>query len=480
MSDKSDANLHPGHGTAHGTVVASELTTSQFNFDPFTTNESLYQPPAVKTPQHREGRRKFFALRRGRYTKGCIYVEEQDLLAQINGFEGAEYMEFYSLDSAFRYIANPEMNPVNLRMANGEINNKAGTDTDEWERRYNELANFYNLYGTSDVPYHSVLGNFAASQKVAYAAFLKGEASCLTQDRIDRLKTIEFCFGGNKDRKLFTKWLEELILYRKRNGGNDPPGGSMLQKWIWNNKKRYIEFKRGNDSVAGMDASRCQMLEEVGFHWTQSSWVESNVSISKDIAVQDHSELLTAIDDAIGTGKQDESNFSASAVREMSVVTESILNTPRGCNDSTIESATIEHDKRNHISGSGCSASASASASASTNVPRSNAGSIARHTLPTSNSDPLWDQMFQSFKLFYPDGNAANATSGKQTSIPLDQWIIDQKHAYTAFVTGKKRKRECEPALTEERVLLLKNAGFQLQETRRCPPKEEEEDRSTQ
>lgn len=86
--------------------------------------------------------------------------------------------------------------------------------------------------------------------------------------------------------------------------------------------------------------------------------------------------------------------------------------------------------------------------------------------------------MFQSFNLLLQQ--TQNATSGKQTSIPLDQWIIDQKHAYTAFVTGKKRKRECEPALTEERVLLLKNAGFQLQETRRCPPKEEEEDRSTQ
>ena len=54
---------------------------------------------------------------------------------------------------------------------------------------------------------------------------------------------------------------------------------------------------------------------------------------------------------------------------------------------------------------------------------------------------------------------------------PLDQWIIDQKHAYTAFVTGKKRKCECKPALTEERVLLLKNAGFQLQEPVVAPPK---------
>ena len=53
---------------------------------------------------------RYYALRQGRYTKlkmlYDIYVSEQDLLPQIDGFEDAEYMAFDSWEDARRYVTS--------------------------------------------------------------------------------------------------------------------------------------------------------------------------------------------------------------------------------------------------------------------------------------------------------------------------------------------------------------------------------------
>jgi len=282
---------------------------------------------------------RYYARRQGRYTKCCIYVSEQDLLPQIDGFEDAEYMAFDSWEDARRYVTStctlqvlpttePIMQTYDAAIGNSSSSNNV-TDTDvdvdddtmpagcppmpplpalgevdayvvpvdvpalvhvlmdnmstnistetlqsdytnEWELRYSELVKFQSDFGTSDVPSHSQLGHFAARQRIEYAAFVAGIQNCLTQERVDRLKTLDLCFGGHGHRKTFGRYVDELISYRNKNGC-DPASGSNLSKWIWNRmEKRYLEFKRGKTSVVGMDATKCEALERFGFDWTEN------------------------------------------------------------------------------------------------------------------------------------------------------------------------------------------------------------------
>ena len=55
-------------------------------------------------------------MRQGRYTKCCIYVSEQDLLPQIDGFEDAEYMAFDSWEDARRYVTSTPTEPIMQRL----------------------------------------------------------------------------------------------------------------------------------------------------------------------------------------------------------------------------------------------------------------------------------------------------------------------------------------------------------------------------
>ena len=224
-------------------------------------------------PQHAQ----FFALRQGRYTKSCIYINEQDLLPQIEGFDGALFMLFDSWEKAHNYIQelpHPSIQEAAIIDNNSNFAQDGTEQLEEdsnWERKFREIASFHSDHGTSDVPAHTDLGHFAAQQRLEYRQCIGNKPSFLTQDRVERLKTIDFCFGGPKDRKKFFTCVDELVRYRSKNEMRDPPSGSMLSKWIVNMQKRYLEFNRGNTSVAGMDAAKCEVLDGLGFDWTNEA-----------------------------------------------------------------------------------------------------------------------------------------------------------------------------------------------------------------
>ena len=85
------------------------------NFDPFSENEAhnpIQIPVAAQAPLEVDANDdagqscRYYARRQGRYTKCCIYVSEQDLLPQIDGFEDAEHMAFDSWEDARRYVTS--------------------------------------------------------------------------------------------------------------------------------------------------------------------------------------------------------------------------------------------------------------------------------------------------------------------------------------------------------------------------------------
>lgn len=277
----SPSSLPPSHSE-----IQQQLSSStESSHGPFFPSHSLHVGCSP---------RKFYALVQGKSTQRCIYLEEQDLLSQIEGCPGAKYAIFYDWEMACKYISEaPSISAVPQQTEHVDNSNlekeeevplvqtseeddesdlQISDETSQWEMRYKELVQYYNAHGTSDVPSHTTLGHFAARQKLEYVAFLNGKSTSMTQDRLDRLRTVDFSFGGHRDRKTFQRYVEELSRYRVKHGGQDPPPGSMLSKWVLSMQKRYLEFKKKEtDSIGGMDKVKCDALERLGFEWTKSS-----------------------------------------------------------------------------------------------------------------------------------------------------------------------------------------------------------------
>ncbi len=449
------------------TAFPAELRTDYFHFGAFPPGFSCDQgasqqyiayPPTgtlpvlavapKAAPLHHQHNQKFFALRRGRTNKGCcIYFDRQDLLDQVDGFENAEYMVFDTLDSAFRYLANTDSNDA---------------EADEFERQYSGLVSFYRLYGTSDVPLHTDLGKFAISLRLELEAFMKGEQSPLTQERVDRLKEIDFNFSGKFNRRTFSQSLEDVVRYRERNGGRYPQYNTVSQRWLAKFKSKYLDFKRGK-KVKCMDVSRCKELEEAGFDWTESS-SEGTVLNASPVGTP-HSYLLDQRQEPLHvvemTGCNNDST-SCDALTETLLHAESSKVAPQGAN--ILARPSTEITRTNAIttstSATGQISTFSRSAASMPTAP------VAAKLQPPPGPDADWNIMLAAFKAVYPNGNATNIPSISITDTPLDQWIHAQQNAYTDFVTKKERKRKIsgKALLTKNQVDVLKAAGFKLKE----------------
>ncbi len=128
--------------------------------------------------------------------------------------------------------------------------------------------------------------------RVGYSTFVKGEQSPLTQERVDRLKEIEFYFGRSYDKRTFTQRLEEIVRYRERNGFRDPPRNTLLERWIMSSKRKYLDFKMNNMKTDAMNASRCKEMEYVGFDWTEGDTADAGSKVSKiDVSNSDASAI---------------------------------------------------------------------------------------------------------------------------------------------------------------------------------------------
>jgi len=131
------------------TLINAFPSALSFIRDEFSENEAhnpIQIPVAVQVPVEVDSNDdtgqscRYYALRQGRYTKCCIYVSEQDLLPQIDGFKDAEYMAFDSWEDARRYVTStctlqvlpttePIMHTYDAAIGNSRSSNNI-TDTD--------------------------------------------------------------------------------------------------------------------------------------------------------------------------------------------------------------------------------------------------------------------------------------------------------------------------------------------------------------
>lgn len=91
----------------------------------------------------------------------------------------------------------------------GESEGNDGTvQRRSWEYRYKELIEYQNIHGHCEVPRtvkrtgrtHSPLGKWVANQREYYKKYLKGQASSLTEAKVDMLNIIGFTWRVEKSR----------------------------------------------------------------------------------------------------------------------------------------------------------------------------------------------------------------------------------------------------------------------------------------
>jgi hypothetical protein len=142
-----------------------------------------------------------------------------------------------------------------------------------WEKRYQQLEQFYNEDGHCHVPQgdskNPRLGNWCMNQRTAYRFYQKGEQTALTQERIDKLKVLNFQWHFQE-----YKWMdkfERLKAYQIEHTnlnirGSDTKNTDLR---IWLIIQRLFYHRRRRNESDRMTDQRIELLESIpNFSWT--------------------------------------------------------------------------------------------------------------------------------------------------------------------------------------------------------------------
>lgn len=166
----------------------------------------------------------------------------------------------------------------------------------DWWDKYTELCKFKDSNGHCNVPQryskNLSLGLFVYNCRMQFKNLLAGEWSSLTEDRVDALERIGFCFDHQQYR-WFSKY-EDLKKYKEVNGNCDVPRqydkDLSLAWWVQYNRQAYKEFKDGRPS--NISPLRIKLLEDIGFHWVAPR-------VSSGPTVQDWANLFEVMRDKL-------------------------------------------------------------------------------------------------------------------------------------------------------------------------------------
>jgi hypothetical protein len=141
----------------------------------------------------------------------------------------------------------------------------------QWQERYDELKDYYNLYGNCMVPARWVgnvqLARWVETQRRQYTLLKQNKSSQLTPERMKLLEALEFEWDPYE-----VRWLErykELIEFQRLNGDLVIPTrktGKALFRWLVQQQKAYHQWVAGETST--MNEQRRDRLEALGFNWT--------------------------------------------------------------------------------------------------------------------------------------------------------------------------------------------------------------------
>jgi hypothetical protein len=130
-----------------------------------------------------------------------------------------------------------------------------------WDQRFQELVNFMEINGHTNVPQGSgPLGRWVSTQRYQYSLLKEGKATQLTNDRCQKLESIAFQF------KIHPPWdvrFQELVDFKKIKGHtNVPHGPGPLRYWVYRQRMQYRLLKEGKHSTLTIE--RSVKLESIG------------------------------------------------------------------------------------------------------------------------------------------------------------------------------------------------------------------------
>lgn len=142
-----------------------------------------------------------------------------------------------------------------------------------WQQRLDELVRYRAQYGHCNVPAGFVdnqqLATWVSLQRRQYRNLQDGKPSFLTEERIQSLEQLSFCWTPLE--ALWQQRCDELFMYKSMYGNcNVPttfPDNPQLASWVANQRKHYKTLQTGKKSL--MTKERAQQLEALGFCWNR-------------------------------------------------------------------------------------------------------------------------------------------------------------------------------------------------------------------
>ena len=144
--------------------------------------------------------------------------------------------------------------------------------TDQWQRRYNELKQVFLVTGKSAVHHADTskkcLARWIKRQRAQYKLRQEGKPSSMTDDRIDALNLINFVWDSHN-----TVWedrVKELKEFRNKHKHcnvtpSNYPFGSTLISWVKSQRRQYRMMKDGKKS--NLTPRRIEQLKALGFQF---------------------------------------------------------------------------------------------------------------------------------------------------------------------------------------------------------------------
>jgi len=416
--------------------------------------------------------KRYYAIRKGKHTECCVYIRWKDVCKQIQDFD-AEFGTFDNWEDALNYISVDSISsfrliPVaaavaaaatarSIDDADDERNHKTNgediamnyDDGLSWAIMFIELQNYHDRVGTSDVPPNCALGLWVAKQRWEYARFVTNQPSILTQERVQRLKGVNFYFDEQKtgiDRPAkeytFDQYIADIVNYRNRNNNHDPPIGTVLYSWIMRMKVLYTEPKSGNVTVPSIDEERCNTLENVGFDWTNRPLTRTSTSSSTEDL---HINTCNDNDTMMNMPPPLDSN-TMTALLNTQVATSAATTSP----DKTVRDRDVDseynQDNNNYVS---------VYEDTSTTIDDSIINNFAKSNNNGRKQDK-WNEMFEQLKLY----KIQNGNFDVPRNSSLARWVGKQRMSYKKHKAGSG---ECSNQTMEGRIQHFNEIGFQIE-----------------
>lgn len=170
----------------------------------------------------------------------------------------------------------PALPPVNNNYyaSSGDADsNKSKKKT--WQEYFQMLQEYKLIHHDTNVPFQSKefrsLGIWVATQRTQYRRLSNGVHSNITQERIDQLNSIDFCWEPKSllGYKSWEESFENLKKYKSVTGHTNVPTryqqDVQLGTWVKKQRAMYRLFREGKKSQINQE--RIDLMDSIGFQW---------------------------------------------------------------------------------------------------------------------------------------------------------------------------------------------------------------------